>query len=86
MFNITVTPDNGNPYEVSVSQRDVLKWEKADSSRSISRAQEEGLRLADLYELAYHASVRTNNFKGTQAKFENEHELEFEEADENPPS
>lgn len=85
MFNVTVQPDNGTSYEVSVKQRDVLKWERSTGG-NISHAQENGIRLADLYELAYYAAVREGMFKGTLQKFENENELEFEEVDDSPNS
>lgn len=83
MFQVTVTPDKGNSYQVDVKQRDVLKWER-NTGGNILLAQQNGMRLADLYELTYHAAVREGQFTGTQEKFEESNELDFEEADDSP--
>lgn len=81
MFNVTIKPDNGESYDIKITMKDAVKWEKADKGRNITHAQEEGLRLADIYELAFYAAVRIKKFKGDLDKFENTNDLSFEADD-----
>lgn len=68
MFLVTVTPDEGEPYELKVSSRDVARWEKAAPGRSLKRL-EESTSMADMYDLSHVSAKRSGHFGGTAAEF-----------------
>jgi len=70
VITIDVSPDDGDPYEVTAKTRDLLTWEKAQDGRSAQKFETGNATLADLYEVAWVASKRQGLFTGSQKKFE----------------
>lgn len=88
MFRFKITPEDGNPYELVASSRDVLQWERRNKGASMSRLQAE-MRMTDVYKIAYFAATRQNGYPGTEADFTDEVDLELlddEEEDEEVPT
>jgi hypothetical protein len=84
MFKFTVLPDNGKPYDVVATSRDVRVWEKQHKDNSLSKFSQD-LKLDDLYSVAYIASVRQGLYSGTQEEFDKSVDLEMSvEEDESP--
>lgn len=83
MISFKVQPDNGDEYEVTATTRDILSWETSGKDRSFQKLME-NLRLTDMYELAWSASVRNGYFQGTVKSFKESVELVFEADDSNP--
>lgn len=83
-FHLTNT-DTDNKFDVTATTRDVVAWETSGRGRSFKKLMDD-MRMTDLYELAYHASVRTGNFVGSTDKFKETIDLSFEgdENDVNP--
>lgn len=85
MFDFKLTPDDGEQFDVTAGSRDVLVWEKSTKGASFGSIAE-GLRITDLYKIAWIASKRLGHFGGTLAEFEAGVELEFEEQPEPDPT
>lgn len=83
MFTFTVLPDNGKEYEVTATSRDVRAWEKKHRDNSLMKLTQD-LKLDDLYQVAYIASVRQGLYSGSQADFEASVDLEMEAEAEDP--
>jgi hypothetical protein len=81
VIDIRVVPDGGEPWDVKVTARDVLKWERLGGDRSIS-ALDEDIKMRDMYELAHLASQRIGKFTGSLTAFEDSCDLSFEGVDE----
>ncbi len=85
MFDFKVTPDGGEQFELTAGSRDVLQWEKTTKGASFGSIAE-GLRITDLYKIAWISAKRQNLFDGTLAEFEGGVGLEFEENEEPDPT
>lgn len=72
MFTYTVRPDGGEPYVVTATMRDVLRWERTSPKGRLPRKAEDlGTASAEnAYSLAYVASKRQGRFAGTEQEFE----------------
>ena len=81
MFAFTVTPDNGESYKVTAGTRDVLKWERTTKGASLQQLHD-GLRITEMYRIAYIAVTRQGLYVGTLAEFEATCELDFEDDEE----
>lgn len=69
MFTFHVIPDSGEPYDLKVSSRDVVVWEKIDRNNTISRL-ENTPRMSDIYSVAHIAAKRQGLFQGVYAEWE----------------
>lgn len=59
MFELTVTPDGGDPIEVSAGLRDIRIWEKTHAKRSLGMLQDgANISATILFEVAYAACRR----------------------------
>lgn len=85
MFTFTVTPDNGEAFEVKAGSRDVLTWERTGKGKNLMTLRD-GLAMGDLYRLAHIAARRQGLFNGDLKEFETTVELDFEEDDEPDPT
>lgn len=83
MIQFKVVPDGTDAYEVTATTRDIIRWETSGQGRSFSKLMDT-MKLADLYELAYHASVRNGFFQGNVQAFKDSVDLEFETEDQDP--
>lgn len=75
MFKVEIRPDGGGPFEVEVTTRDALKWERGRKGRSISRFSE-APTVDDLYSLTFVAVQRDGRFSGDIREFEESCDLE----------
>lgn len=85
IINFKVAPDGGEPYTVKAGARDVTWWEKTTPGAALAQLQS-GVKLTDLYKIAWIASRRQSLFAGTLDDFEKTCELEFEEEPEPDPT
>jgi hypothetical protein len=84
MFDFTITPDDGDPYEVTATTRDIARWEKTTKGASLRQLETE-YRATDLYAIAYYAAVRQGLFDGKLQEFQDGADLELTgEEDEDP--
>ncbi|MEQ4301592.1 hypothetical protein ABNF97_09395 [Plantactinospora sp. B6F1] len=78
MFTFEVTPDNGDPYQVTAGSRDVLHWERTTKGKSVGALSEaENFHMADMFKLAWIASRRLSLFAGDLKEFEAAHEVDL---------
>ena len=75
MFKVTVKPDDGEPFEIEVTTRDGLKWERSRKGRSISDFSTNPT-IEALYSLTYVAVQRDGRFPGDIRDFEDQCDLE----------
>lgn len=68
MFTFKVLPDDGEPFEVVATSRDVAHWERTGKGRSIGQI-ESNPRMSDLEEVAYLAVTRRGRDHGSLADF-----------------
>lgn len=85
IIRFRVIPDNGEPYVVVAGARDVTWWEKTTPGAAMAQLSQ-GLKLSDLYKIAWIAARRQSMFAGDLKEFEATCELEFEEAPEPDPT
>lgn len=70
LVKVTVTPDDGEPYEVEATSRDVLVWEKTSRDHRTFQQLVNNQALTDIYRIAHIASRRLGLFGGDLAEFE----------------
>ena len=75
MFKVTVKPDGAAPFDVTVTTRDALRWERAKKGRSLAQFGENP-RVEDLYSLTFVAVMRDGQFTGDIREFEEQCDLE----------
>jgi hypothetical protein len=85
VFTFTLTPDDGEPFQVKATSRDVLVWERTTKGASLSSLLE-NRRMADLYRIAHAAGRRTGMVTVEAAEFERTHDLEMVDDDEPDPT
>lgn len=68
MFEFTVKPDAGEPFDVEGTTRDVLAWERTTKGASIG-AMKTNPKLTDLYKIAHLAATRQQLFTGSLETF-----------------
>jgi hypothetical protein len=60
MFLLKIKPDDGEPFEVETTSRDIAKWERGGTKtapRSMGRLADD-LRMTDMTDLAWYAASR----------------------------
>lgn len=83
MFRFKVVPDDGDPYEVTATTRDIAKWERTNRGASLHGLQSD-MKTVDLYKIAHNAVVRQGLYEGSLKDFEDSADLDIlddEEAD-----
>lgn len=75
----TAYPDDGEPFDITASSRDILRWEKSKPGRSITQLMGGEPRMAEVYALACVAAVRAGDFTGSLAQFEETVDLDGRE-------
>jgi hypothetical protein len=68
MFRFRVNPDDGEPFEVESTSRDILAWER--KSKQTARYLLEKLPMAELYKIAFNAAERQGLYDRGYAEFE----------------
>lgn len=72
MFIYTAYPDNGEPYVIEASMRDILKWERSSpKGRPLRKAEDLASSVAEnTYEIGWLAATRLGLYRGTKSDFE----------------
>lgn len=69
MFTFRVTPDSGQPYDLEVTSRDIVFWEKIDRAHTVTRLENDP-RMSDIYSVTHVAAKRKGLFSGLLAEWE----------------
>lgn len=85
MITFKVTPDGEEPYDVKAGSRDIVFWEKTTKGAALIQLRE-GLKLTDLYKIAWIACRRQSLFAGSLEDFEKNCEIDYEEEPEPDPT
>jgi len=86
MFTFTVTPDDGDPYDVTAGSRDVLRWERTTKGKTVGSLSDAAtLRMEDLFKLAWVASTRFGLYTGSLADFESTVDVEMKDDEDEGP-
>lgn len=80
MITVTVVPDDGKPYDLTATMRDLVLWEKTHKGKRMAQLSEPA--ATDLYEIAHVAAKRQGKFDGTLAEFMDSCDLAQEDTDE----
>lgn len=78
MYSFIVEPDGEEPYEITTGLRDIRKWEK-ETGKSAKDLNADNIEPADIFLIAYYASVRLGKFSGTLDEFEDTVDFEMPE-------
>ena len=76
MQRVRAYPEQGEPYLVEITSRDVFMWEKTNRGASFGRLKDD-LRMADMYAVSYQAATRQHLYVGTLADWESTMDLEI---------
>lgn len=76
MITLRIVPDDGTPYLVTATARDILVWEKTSKDKKSFQDLVRDPKLEDLYRVAHLASWRQGLYTGTLAEFEKSVEVE----------
>jgi hypothetical protein len=57
MFDLKIIPDDGDPFSVTTTSRDIAAWERGGKNRSMGRLAED-LRITDITDMAWYAADR----------------------------
>lgn len=82
MFDFTVRPENGDPWEVTADSRDVYVWEKTSRNGMTLARLMDDLAMTELYRLAHIAARRQQLFTGSLEDLAETCILDFMESDE----
>lgn len=83
MLNLKIVPDNSDPYDLTVTTRDIAKWERTTKGASFAGLQSD-MHVKDVYAVAFHAATRRGLFAGSLKEFEESVDFDIlgeEEAD-----
>lgn len=69
MIDVRITPDEGDPYDLNISSRVIMAWERANKDVSFQQFMER-MNFTHLYDLAHRAAFRAKKFTGTLQEFE----------------
>lgn len=72
---LMVTPDDGEPYELKVTARDALMWERTGKDNPSILAYLSYPSMTQAYRLAHIVAKRTGQFTGSLQEFEAQHDL-----------
>ena len=84
MITVRVVPDEGEPFDVTATARDIVIWEKTHKGRKLSDIEDASMTL--LYELAYSAASRQKLFTGSEAEFMASVDLDMRQDDAADPT
>lgn len=69
MFTFAVTPDDGEPFEVTADSRTISLWERTLSGRSMAMLDGASIKMSYLEELAHMAAKKAGKWDGNLADF-----------------
>lgn len=76
MITFKVTPDAGEPYEITATSRDIYTWEKTTKGAKSYKAAVLNGSIVDLTEIAYYAARRQGRYTGSLTEFAQSHDIE----------
>ena len=86
MITVTVRPDGGDEYELTIQPRDVLVWEKTSKGNKTWLGFMANVNMTDLYELARIAAWRQGHITSESRKeFEEHNDVVFTTEDDEEP-
>ncbi|PWW50266.1 hypothetical protein [Actinokineospora spheciospongiae] len=80
MIDLHVVPDEGEPYNLHITSRDIMAWERVTKGMTFAKLQE-NMSFTHLYNLAHRAASRSGKFSGTRDEFEASADLDIMEED-----
>jgi len=83
MFEFKVTPDDGDPFEVSADSRDVLVWERTNHGKRVMATLLDNMSITDMYQVAHIAARRQGLYPDDLKTFEQTCVLGFDASE--PP-
>jgi hypothetical protein len=83
MFRVKVIPEDGEPYEVKTTTRDIAQWERRNKGASFAGLQAD-MHMTDLYKVTHLAAVRQGQFTGSLNDFENMVDLDILDSEDEP--
>jgi hypothetical protein len=84
VITVTVRPDDGEPYVVTVHARDVLVWEKTSKGNKTFIGFMANMNMTDLYQLARIAAWRQGFTTENPKDFEEHNDVVFTEEEQEP--
>lgn len=69
MISFLITPDEGEPFSVTATSRDISQWERVTKGGTFA-ALMESMSMVSMYSIAYFASRRQGLFEGSAKEFE----------------
>jgi predicted Rdx family selenoprotein len=84
MLPFKIIPDDGEPFEIVATSRDVAKWERVTKGATFGALEVEK-KISDLYKIAYHAAKRLGHWDGTLAEFEASCDFDLLDEEQNEP-
>lgn len=84
MITVTVRPDNGDEYQVTVHPRDVLVWERTSKGNKTWLGFMANMNIQDLYELTRIAAWRQGFTDESKKDFDEHNDVVFAEEDDDP--
>lgn len=85
MYEFRVIPDHADPFDLTVSSRDVLLWERTGKGKYAAKLAETG-SYSDFYSIAYIAARRQGLWEGTREEFEQQCDIELSDDEEDAPA
>ena len=76
MIRFKVKPEDGDPYEIEATSRDVFTWERTNRTGKVFADLADRQSMVDMYHVAYVTARRLGLFTGTQADFESTCDLD----------
>lgn len=86
MIKFKVKPDDGEPYEVTATSRDVFTWERTNRTNKVFADLAERQSMVDMYHVAHVAAVRLGLFTGGLDQFQSTCDLEEMEGNASAPA
>jgi hypothetical protein len=83
MIRLKIMPDSAEPFEVTATTRDIVKWEKTTKGATFAAFQAEQ-KITDLYKIAFYAALRHGLYTGTLADFEDGVDLDILDDEDEP--
>lgn len=80
-MTFTITPDDGEPYTIEATSRDVLKWEKSTKGASMHTFRD-NLMMAHMYKLAWVTATRLGRTTASLAEWETLVDVDVEDESE----
>ena len=78
MLTVSVRPDDGDEYQLKITARDALMWEKVTGGKKTTLQFLGNMAMVDLYKMSHISARRQQLFTGTLEEWEKTVEVIFE--------